>query len=72
MTDGEESLHLVVSCARQADSLFKDCESVPASANKYLPGICEFDALLISLEYRKSNTVFQVCNLLAQCRLSDL
>jgi hypothetical protein len=61
-----------VSRAREANRLFKYGESVPAPANKYLTGIRKLNALLTSLEYRKSNAIFQLSNLLAQCRLSDL
>lgn len=62
MTDGDERQH----------SLFEYGESIPAASNEYLTCLRKLDALLISLEDRKSNTALQLSNLLAQCRLGDL
>ena len=72
MTDGDERLHLIVSAARKQHSLFEYGESIPATTDEYLASLRKLDALLISLEYCKSNTSFQLSDLLAQCRLDDL
>jgi hypothetical protein len=72
MTDGNERQHFVVSGARQEHRLFEDGQSIITAANEDPASLSKLDALLISLEYQKADTVLQLSDLFTQRRLSDL
>jgi hypothetical protein len=72
MTDGNERLHFVVSGARQEHRLFEDGQSITTTANEDLASLSKLDALLVSLEYQKADTVLQLSDLFAQRWLGDL
>jgi hypothetical protein len=62
---------LIVRSPRESHSLFDDGEGIPAASNEYLPGLCQFDTLLIPLENCKADAILQFYDLFAQRGLGD-
>jgi hypothetical protein len=58
-------------CAPGAPT-FEDGQSITTTSNEDLASLSKLDALLISLEYQKADTVLQLSDLFAQRWLGDL